>query len=108
MVSHLSVLDIYAMSASLGAIIEQQVVETLNRLRGVWDPDDQYQEYHFVRQPQTYPDVVLRRRGPGLGDAKLGIELKGWYLLNKEAMPNLRFRVTPSAINPQDLVCCVP
>jgi hypothetical protein len=106
-VDHLSVLDIYTMSEVVGAIIEDQVVATLNRLRDIWD-DGNYKLYHFVRQPQQYPDVVLRKADPADPEVIIGIELKGWYLLAKEKMPNLRFKVTPAAINPWDLFVVVP
>lgn len=106
-IDHLSVLDVYTMSEVVGAIIEDQVVNTLNRLREIWD-DGNYKLYHFVRQPQQYPDVVLRKADRTDPDPILGIELKGWYLLAKEKMPNLRFKVTPAAINPWDLFVVVP
>jgi len=106
-IDHLSVLDIYTMSEVVGAIIEDQVVATLNRLREIWD-DGNYKLYHFVRQPQQYPDVVLRKADPADHEVIIGIELKGWYLLAKEKMPNLRFKVTPAAINPWDLFVVVP
>lgn len=51
--------DILTLNSALGATIEEQVVATLNTLRPVWDPDKQYQTYGFVRQPQTFPDVLL-------------------------------------------------
>jgi hypothetical protein len=38
----------------------------------------------------------------------MGIELKGWYLLAKEGMPNFRFTVTPACCNPWDLIVVVP
>ena len=38
----------------------------------------------------------------------MGIELKGWYLLAKEAEPSLRFQVTPAACATQDLIVVVP
>lgn len=98
--------DIFTLNAALGATIEEQVVYSLNRLRSVWDQDKRYQTYAFVRQPQTFPDVVLRRKINGQG-ILLGIELKGWYLLAKEGMPNFRFTVTPACCNPWDLIVVV-
>jgi len=38
----------------------------------------------------------------------MGIELKGWYLLAKEAEPSFRFQVTAKACAPQDLLVVVP
>lgn len=99
--------DIFTLNAALGATIEEQVVYSLNSLRPVWDPDKAYQTHAFVRQPQTFPDVVLRRKTDGQ-DILMGIELKGWYLLAKEGMPNFRFTVTPACCNSWDLIVVVP
>ena len=38
----------------------------------------------------------------------LGIELKGWYVLSKEGEPSGRYKVTPAACAPQDLIVIVP
>ncbi|WP_447859617.1 zinc ribbon domain-containing protein [Nitrospira calida] len=38
----------------------------------------------------------------------MGIELKGWYLLAKEAEPSLRFQVTAAACAQRDLIVVVP
>lgn len=98
--------DLYTLSGVLGAAIEEQVVRTLNLARHTWDPEGRYTSFQFVRQAQTFPDVLLRQIA---GDEIiLGIELKGWYLLAKETEPSLRFRVTESACAPQDLLVVVP
>jgi hypothetical protein len=99
--------DIFTLNAALGATIEEQVVATLNQMRTVWDPAKEYQSYVFVRQAQTFPDVLLQRRRNGK-DILVGIELKGWYLLAKEGMPNFRFAQSPNACNPWDLLVVVP
>lgn len=99
--------DIFTLNSALGATIEEQVVATLNSLRSVWDPGKDYQTYGFVRQTQTFPDVVLRRKTNGQ-HILLGIELKGWYILAKEAMPTFRFTASPKACNPWDLIVIVP
>jgi hypothetical protein len=99
--------DIFTLNAALGATIEEQVVVTLNILRPVWDPEKQYQTYGFVRQPQTFPDVLLRRKTDGQ-EILMGIELKGWYLLAKEGEPSFRFTVSPLACHPWDLIVVVP
>lgn len=103
--------DIFTLNTVLGAAIENQVVQTLNQMRSVWDPDENYLPYSFVRQSQTFPDVLLRR--PTIGESQtddiiMGIELKGWYLLAKEGEPSGRFQVTPAACAPQDLIVIVP
>jgi hypothetical protein len=99
--------DVFTLDSALGATIEEEVVQTLNRIRSVWDPDKKYETYGFVRQPQTFPDVLLRRKTDGQ-DILLGIELKGWYLLAKEGMPNFRFKVNPGCCNPWDFIVVVP
>lgn len=102
--------DIFTLNATLGATIEEQVINTLNEVRPVWDPEGRYRLYGFVRQSQTFPDVLLRRLTPTTerDDIILGIELKGWYLLAKEEEPSFRFQVTPLACNLQDLIVVVP
>lgn len=99
--------DIFTLNAALGATIEEQVVSTLNAMRLVWDPQKEYQSYFFTRQSQTFPDVLLQRSDNG-HEILMGIELKGWYLLAKEGMPNFRFVVNSNACNPQDLIVVVP
>lgn len=102
--------DIYTLGAVLGATIEDQVVRTLNQMREVWDPDGKYALYRFVRQAQTFPDVLLRRAPSDrpAEDILLGIELKGWYLLAKEGEPSFRYAVTEAACAPRDLIAVVP
>jgi hypothetical protein len=99
--------DIFILNSTLGATIEDQVVRTLNRMRAVWDPEGSYNLYRFVRQAQTFPDVLLRKKTNGQ-EILLGIELKGWYLLSKEREPSLRFKVTPPVCAIHDLVVVVP
>ena len=104
--------DIFTLNAAFGATIEDQVVSTLNRMREVWDPDEKYTFYRFVRQPQTFPDVLLKRDASEAGalneEILLGIELKSWYLLAKEGEPSFRFQVTPDACANQDLIVVIP
>jgi hypothetical protein len=100
--------DLFSLNAVLGTSIEVQVVHTLNRMRSVWDPDDQWLGYRFERQSQTFPDVRLIRRGIGTFDIAMGVELKGWYLLSKEGAPSLRFQTTPKACSDFDLLAVVP
>lgn len=103
--------DIHTLNTVLGATIEEQVVISLNRMRNVWDPNNKYALYSFVRQTQTFPDVLLARRNPDNlhdFDIKFGIELKGWYVLAKEGEPSFRYQVTPTACNLLDLIVVVP
>src|SRR5271166_4097559 len=44
--------DLYTLNSALGASIEESVVDNLNALRAIWDPDGAFQLYAFVRQPQ--------------------------------------------------------
>lgn len=103
----LSATDIFTLNAPLGATIEDSFVKTLNTLRPVWDPDSRYQTHSFVRQAQTFPDVVLRTIDNG-SIPLMGIEMKGWYLLAKEKVPTFRFTQTAAACNPWDLLVAVP
>ena len=101
--------DLFAFNASLGATIEEQVIAALNQLRSLWDPDQTYALYSFERQPQTFPDVVLRSSVPNVEPCVLmGIELKGWYVLSKESEPSFRYRVTPAVCAPEDILVVVP
>ena len=100
--------DLFALNSVLGASIEGQVVRTLNKMRGEWDPDERWNGYRFVRQSQTFPDVLLARRGAAAIDVAMGIELKGWYLLSKEGVGSFRFQVTPAACSVFDLIMIVP
>ena len=99
--------DLQTLNTVLGAAIEEQVVATLNRMRSVWDPVEDYQTYFFQRQAQVFPDVLLKSDRNG-HDIVLGIELKGWYLLSKEGVPNFRFTTTLNACTDADLVVVVP
>ena len=105
-ISGIMATDLHTLNTVLGAAIEEQVVRTLHLTRSTWDPDGRYALYSFVRQAQTFPDVLLRRIAGE--EILLGIELKGWYLLAKEAEPSLRFQVTENACAEQDLIVVVP
>jgi hypothetical protein len=100
--------DLFSLNSVLGGSIEIQVVETLNRVRQVWDPDDEWPEHRFERQSQSFPDVRLVSRSSGALRTELGIELKGWYLLSKEREPSFRYTVTPAACDAHDLLVVVP
>lgn len=102
--------DLFTFNSSLGATIEEQVVDALNALRSAtWDQDETYAQYRFVRQPQTFPDVVLKAAAPGTSpEILLGIELKGWYVLAKEREPSFRYRVTPAVCAEQDFLAVFP
>lgn len=107
----ISAIDIFTLNSALGATIENQVVATLNLMRPLWDPEGAYRQYAFVRQAQAFPDVLLRKTTGNAREASaplMGIELKGWYLLAKEAEPSFRFQVTPEACAPADLIVVVP
>jgi len=105
-ISGIMATDLHTLNTVLGATMEEQVVRTLNLLRNTWDPDNKYTLYSFLRQAQTFPDVLLRKTS--CGEILLGIELKGWYLLAKESEPSLRFQATAAACARQDLIVVVP
>lgn len=105
-ISGIMATDLHTLNTVLGATIEEQVVRTLNLIRNTWDPDENYALYSFVRQAQTFPDVLLRKTSTD--EILLGIELKGWYLLAKEAEPSLRFQATSAACAQRDLIVVVP
>jgi hypothetical protein len=105
-ISGIMATDLHTLNTVLGATIEEQVVRTLNLIRNTWDPHEKYALYSLVRQAQTFPDVLLRKTSSG--EILLGIELKGWYLLAKEAEPSLRFQTTTAACAKQDLIVVVP
>ena len=100
--------DLFALNTLLATTIETRVVETLNTIRSVWDPQGEWGAYSFERQAQTFPDVRLVSRSGSGSDIALGVELKGWYLLAKEGMPSLRLTVNLAACAPYDLVAVVP
>lgn len=100
--------DLFGLNAVLGSTIEVQTVATLNRIREVWDPDNEWTSYGFRRSSQTFPDVRLVD-STDLGRTPiLGIELKGWYLLAKEEVPTFRYQATPEASTEFDLLVVVP
>lgn len=112
-ISGIPATDLHALHGVLGVAIEEQVVATLNTMRGTWDPTNKYALYSFIRQPQTFPDVLLQRPSTAAdSDASpetlMGIELKGWYLLAAEGEPNFRYLASPSASGPYDLLVIVP
>lgn len=105
-VSGISTTEIYSFGAVLGLTIEEEVVRTLNNLKHIWNIDDNYSNYLFIRQAETFPDVLLKEiKGNNI---IMGIELKSWYLLEKESEPSFRFTVTPSVCNKQDILVVVP
>jgi len=105
-ISGIMATDLHTLNTVLGATIEEQVVRTLNLIRTTWDPDGRYALSSFVRQPQTFPDVRLRKASGE--ETLIGVELKGWYLLAKEGEPSLRFQATAAACTKQDLIAVVP
>jgi hypothetical protein len=49
-VAGISAVDLFTLNTPLGAAIEQSVVDSLNEVREIWDPDGAYKLYSFVRQ----------------------------------------------------------
>lgn len=100
--------DLFSLNSVLGGTIEVQTVATLNRIREVWDPDDEWAEYGFERSSQSFPDVRLVSRSADKPRTVLGIELKGWYLLSKEGEPSFRYTASRDACSEYDLLVVVP
>ncbi|MFZ3141035.1 hypothetical protein [Polaromonas sp.] len=100
--------DIFTLNSALGASIEDAVVNGLNSLREVWDADGCYALYRFERQSQAFPDVRLVTDAPGETPIIMGIELKGWFAVSKEGEPTFRYKVTPNACAPADLLVVYP
>lgn len=101
--------DLFTLNSALGASIEQSVVDNLNALRRIWDTDDRFRLYTFVRQSQVFPDVRLQTDAPNVEPKVLmGIELKGWFALAKEGEPSFRYKVTPAACADADLLVVFP
>jgi hypothetical protein len=100
--------DLFSLNSVLGGAIEVQTVSTLNRIRNVWDPDNDWADYGFERFSQTFPDVRLVNRRDVAATPVLGMELKGWYLLAKEKAPSYRYTATPDASSEYDLLVVVP
>ncbi|MGQ9607617.1 MAG: hypothetical protein ACUVTW_15600 [Thermogutta sp.] len=98
--------DLHTRNTVLGATIEEQVVRSLNLIRNTWDSEEKYALSTFIRQAQTFPDVLLRKTSTD--EILLEIELKGWYLPAKEAKPSLRFQDTSAACARRDLIVVVP
>lgn len=105
----LPVTDLFTMNTPLGAAIEASVVDSLNALRDVWDPESAFASYAFVRQSQTFPDVLLKTSDPTAAERVLmGIELKGWFAIAKEAEPSYRYVAATTACADADLLVVIP
>ena len=98
--------DLFSLNSLLGSTIERQVVDTLNRVRSIWDSSGQWANYRFERFPQSFPDVRLVAHRDGR--PALGIELKGWYLLSREGEPSFRYCTSPRVCSDFDLLVVVP
>lgn len=110
-VAGISAVDLFTLNTPLGAAIEQSVVDSLNDVREIWDPNGQYKLYSFIRQAQVFPDVRLETTAPGIPAADrvlMGIELKGWFVLAKEGEPSFRYTASPAVCAPQDLLVVYP
>lgn len=110
-IAGISATDLFTLNTPLGAAIESSVVENLNDLRELWDPEGKYELYSFVRQAQVFPDVRLQTTAPNVPEEErilMGIELKGWFILSKEGEPSFRYKASPQVCSPQDLLVVFP
>jgi len=95
-VSGIAAVDLFNLNTLMGAGIEAEVVRTLNTLRKVWDPEDEWSGYSFERSSQAFPEVRLVTQADGAENIGIGIE----FLLAKEGEPSLRYQVSPAACAP--------
>lgn len=107
LIKGINVTEIFSVGGAFATVVETQVVSILNGLRNLWDPDNEYPKYAFVRQSQTFPDVLLRNQQDEQ-DIIMGVELKSWYVLSKEGEPSFRYQVTPEACTNADLLVVIP
>jgi hypothetical protein len=107
LIKGINVTDIYAVGSLFSAVIEAQIVDILNKLRNVWDPENQYSNYVFIRQSQTFPDILFANIQNN-NHVIFGIELKAWYVFSKESEPSFRFTVDPDACGQPDLLVVMP
>lgn len=105
--SGMSVTGIQALGPALAADLEEGLVEALNNQRPRWDPKGRYSRFGFVRQPQTFPDILFQRLDVP-GAPLFGIELKSWYLLANEEEPSLRFKTAKEVCADADLLVVYP
>lgn len=103
----INVTEIFSVGSAFSSVVETQVVTILNNLRNLWDPDNEYSKYAFVRQSQTFPDVLLQNL-QNEEEIIFGIELKSWYALSKEGEPSFRYQITPEACANADLLVIIP
>lgn len=107
-VSGIPLPDLFSLNTALGATLEREVVRVLNDLRHIWDPNNNWPRHVFVRYGESFPDVRLEDRSGSTLVTALGIELKGWFILAKEKEPSFRYKISPAACSPWDLLCIVP
>lgn len=100
--------DVFGLNEVLASSVENQVVSSLDSLKPSLDLGEEYRDYEFVRQSQTFPDVLFKSSSDAGDEPLMGIELKCWYLLAKEGDPSFRFKTTPAACAPQDLLVIYP
>ena len=98
--------DLFSLNTLLGSMIESKVVLFLNAHRPLWD-NGKWNEYHFIRSNESFPDVRLVKKGDN-HDIILGIELKSWFILSKEGEPSFRYRTASEACDKGDLLCIIP
>lgn len=103
----INVTDIFSVGGLLSTIIEAQIVDILNNLRDKWDEENEYSNYIFVRQSQTFPDILFTNINDN-SDILFGIELKAWYVFSKESEPSFRYTITPNACAKPDLLVVIP
>ena len=100
--------DLFSLNSMLGTTLEVQVVDTLNRMRDVWDPDDDWPLHRCDRQAQQFPDVLLRKQTDTGSDVALGIELKAGTCSRKKRSPVSATKSRPTRVALGALLAVVP
>ena len=103
----LNATEVFSLGSAVSSVVDNQVVSILNQQRNIWDPANEYASYRFVRQAQTFPDVLLQNIDDD-DDVIFGIELKAWYALSKEGEPSFRYKIDPDACAQADLLVVIP
>lgn len=67
--------DVFGLNEILASSVENQVTNSLNRLLSEPNLDEEYRDHEFVRQSQTFPDVLFENSAESDGPL-MGIELK--------------------------------
>lgn len=71
--------DLFALNSVLGASIEGQVVRTLNKMRGEWDPYEQWAGYRFPWRLSNIMSGTPVASEPWVASARYAAELRNYW-----------------------------